>query len=295
MNNWSADSFSIMIPEIYQLESTNVCNLFCPACIRQDERVKRKLGFLDPELLRTMINRLDFDGSFFVELQMYGEPTLHPRLHEIVLLLKSIGLKVGLSTNGTLMRENLLALEKLDYMTISIDSVDKETYEKCRGTSFEDLIESIDIVTTACPKTKIDLQVINFGGKDELSGLVALAQHRKWKVTCRAVPDCFAAYQGRPFPKQNMNQLCLNPWLSVSVQYDGDVVPCCFSAGKFIVYGNLYQNSLKEIWNTSPVKAHLMERMMYDYNKHEIPCMLCYMRSPTLFHTKMLMENLKKS
>lgn len=292
---WATDTFQIEVPEIYQIEVTNACNMTCHACIRHDTRVKRPIGFLDIALVRAMVARGDFVGSYFVELQMYGEPLLHPQLQEIVQLVKSTGCQVGLSTNGALIAENIHTLKVLDFLTISVDSADRSKYEYLRpGYPFKKLVSDIDTLLHQELHPVIDLQAINFwDGEDELPGLVKLATEMEWNVTCRSVPDCFAAYQGRPYPKKRCSELCLNPFLSVSVQWDGDVVPCCFSAGKNLVYGNLYQKSLKEIWNTSRTRKKLIDRMMLEYNINEIPCKLCYMRSPVLFHLKMLMQNIR--
>ncbi len=296
MTKWAATSFQIEVPEIYQLEVTNHCNLSCPACIRQDIRVKRPVGFLDLALVKKMIARGDFSGSYFVELQMYGEPLLHPQLFDIIRMVKLTGCKVGMSTNGVLLLENLPVIKELDYLTISVDSIDKTEYKYLRsGKVLAKLVSDIDTVLALSPRPIVDLQVINFWScENQLPGLVNLAQRKQWDVTCRAVPDCFAAYQDRPYPAENLSQLCLNPYLSVSIQWDGDCLPCCFSAGKDIVYGNLHTWSLKDIWKTSPIRQYLMRNMVANYNTQNMPCSLCYMRSPALFHVRMLMENLRR-
>jgi len=182
----------------------------------------------------------------------------------------------------------------LDYLTISIDSPVKEKYEQLRPeSSYNHLVSNIDKVMWSGPK--IDLQVIRFAGQDsELHLLKELADKQGWDVTCREVPDCFLAYRSDKWPKNMANTLCLNPWMSVSVQWDGDVVPCCFSAGKDIVYGNLYDMSLKEIWQISETRKQLVENMRLNYNQENMPCRFCYMRSPVLFHQKMLMNEFKE-
>ena len=297
MNKWSVSGFQIEVPEIYQLETTNSCNLSCPTCIRQDVRVKRPIGMLDSNLIKKMIARHDFAGSYFVELQMYGEPLLHPNLDVIIELIRSTGCKVGMSTNGLLLESKMSIIQKLDYLTISIDSAYESEYSFLRpGSKLSKLIADISAVLSLEPRPTVDLQVINYwGSENELPGLIALAQKQGWAdVTLRAVSDCFAAYQDRPYPKERVSQLCLNPWLSVSMQWDGDVVPCCFAAGKDIVYGSLNTKSLKDIWQNSPARHQLILNMKENYNFFNFPCKLCYMRSPALFHQRMLMENLRK-
>ena len=299
MAPWSATSFQVQVPEIYQLELTNCCQLNCPACIRLDTRVKRPLGFLDLGLLKMMLDKGDFAGSYFVEFQMAGEPLLHPQLQQIINMLraKAPHLKLGLSTNGILIRQKLTELSQLDLVTVSLDSADRATYEaqRLRG-GFDNLLEAIERLR-ATKGPQIDLQVINFpGAEDELPGLLHLATERGWSdVTCRSVPDCFAAYQGRTYDVKQKQSLCLNPWLSVSIQWDGDVVPCCFSFGTAIDYGNVGTQSLAGSWKFSPAHQELCDQMRRHYNLDGFPCQLCYMRSPVLFHQTMLMQNQRRN
>jgi len=247
---------------------------------------------MNPALVQMMLDRGDFAGSYFVELQMYGEPLCSPYFDQIVDMLYGHRFKLGMSTNGMLMND-IKTIDLLDYVTVSIDSPVKERYETRRpGASFNRLIHTIN---TRILGPKLDLQVIKFHDHpSELPELIELARRMEWDdVTCREVPDCFASYQGRPYPEEQRHQLCLNPWLSVSVQWDGDVVPCCFAAGKDIVYGNLYEQDLKTIWCESKTRQVLMATMRDNFNQNSMPCRLCYMRSPVLFHLRMFMEEIR--
>ena len=294
--SWTTDTYQVDMPEIYQIELTNACNLRCSGCIRTDSRVRRPIGFFSLDLLKMMIARKDFRGSYFVELQMYGEPLLNLDITSIIQQLKEQGVKVGMSTNGTIPLTADKIIRDLDYLTISIDSPDPVRYEDLRqGAKFKNILNNtlnmIDQVKSN--GGKVDLQTIRYW--DQESELPALEELAKgWNVTCREVPDCFAAYQNRPWPGEQRNTICLNPWLSVSVQWDGDVVACCFAAGKQIVYGNLYQNDLYTIWNKSPIRKEFVEGMRKNLNLDIMPCKMCYMRSPALFHIRMLMEDMKK-
>ena len=287
--SWSADDFQRTLPEIYQIEATNACDLRCPDCIRNDSRFKRSVGYFDPELLKIMVSRGDFEGSYFTELQMYGEPTLNNRLPELISILGGI-VKIGYSTNGASIN-NPKNYKNVDRLTISIDSPTPKEYERRRpGRKFEALLAVIDNAIDMVPI--VELQVIRYWDQaSELPALIELAEERKWNVICREVADSFAAFQDRPAPNRQPG-LCLNPWLSVSVQWDGDVVPCCFAAGKDIVYGNLWDNTLSDIWNYSVEREKLMNRMRLNFNESGMPCKYCYMRSPVLFHMEMVTHKL---
>lgn len=279
-------TFAVRVPEISQVEVTNACNFFCDFCPRDEPGYKRSDSYMSVDLARTIATR-DLSGSHFVEFQLSGEPTLHKQLTEIIECFAGKVL-TGLSTNGSSMHgaRIMQGLLMLDYLTISIDSV--EEYEKVRpGGKWDRLVSNIDALLAQKGSKKfphIDLQLIEFPGFQRQKDLLFdLAQQRGWTdhVKIRTVPDCFLSVT-REHKEIRKKDLCLNPWLSVSVHSDGDVVPCCFGFGKQIVYGNLNEQSLEEIWNTSPE----VRRMRESHLTGIMPslCETCYQRSPVLLH-----------
>lgn len=286
-------SFNPQIPELYQLEVTNFCNLKCSFCSR--DNFPRPLGFLNLDLAKKISER-DLDGSYFVEFQMSGEPLLHAGVTTIIDYFKGKVI-TGLSTNGHLIDKRLDAVCKLDYMTISVDSF--LDYENLRiGGNSEHLISNIELLLKHRPSSLcIDLQVIELGGerfktdwKKSLDNLKEFVYNRKWDVNIRTVPDCFLGT--RDGMKIDFKELCLNPWLSVSVQWDGDVVPCCFAFGKDIVYGNLNEDTLYNIWNNSEVRKQLQEQhLKKNYNSL---CSKCYGRSPAILHQSIFQNSYVK-
>ena len=282
------DSFNFRLPEIYQIEATNDCNMNCPNCIRQ--KMKRKVGYLDIDLIDIIADQNGFENSYYVELQMYGEPLLHPNLSEIIDKLKKY-VKVGLSTNGLLIESSIDTILKLDYMTISIDSYN--LYSRYRSNHLPKFLDDIDLIFSYNRHPFIDIQTINFQEKDNVESmriLQKIADSRDWnEYLIRSVDDCSICFRN-DIPADR-TELCVNPWISVSIQWDGDVVPCCFSYDKDIIYGNLYEDSLYNIWMSDNV---LELRKQHENKSYNSLCNKCYMRSPVLLHMKMLMNWMKE-
>jgi radical SAM protein with 4Fe4S-binding SPASM domain len=274
-------------------------------CLRTTDMV-RPDQLLRLELLTKMHDRGDFSGSYYVELQMAGEPSLHPQLDSIINFLKHVvGVAVGLSTHGLQIRKNeKLAgtLLELDALTISVDSIDPETYHKMRypGT-FKQLLESLDILFGAARKRVktpfIELQLIStdmFPGTGDVEALQKLMDEKGWNdlFSIRTTGDCFSEMQGRVHAgsRTRNTSLCINPWTSVSVASNGDVVSCCFifEPDKDTVnwYGNLYEQSLQEIWNGSRVRA--MQEMHMKGGSLKDQCAKCYLKSPYLIHQNII-------
>ena len=285
-------NFNVREPEIYQTEVTNACNFTCEFCPRDEPEYRRPPTLLDVGLARTISER-DLGGSYFMEFQLAGEPTLHPKLKEIISFFTGKVL-TGMSTHGGLIHRNLEACLALDYLTISVDSI--EDYEKVRpGGKLSQLLSNIDLLCKARKDREypiIELQLIQFEGVGRQQYLLEeLARKNDWNVNIRVQPDCFLSVT-RDKIKKPSEQLCLNPWSSVSVQADGDVIPCCFSFGKDVVYGNLKNQSLKEIWATSPVLQEFRESHLTK-QYHDI-CSKCYMRSPVQLHLSFYWETFHK-
>ena len=254
---------------IYQVELVGgICNLKCKLCPVTKGEAKRKENYFKVDFLEKMYRRGDFDNTFYTELQMYGEPLLHPKFDEAVRLLKSFGLKVGVSTNGTVWREGL---KKVDFITLSSDSI---LYRKGRDEEiFSKVFEKILKETEA----KIDIQVVEVEDwKKQIKKLEEKVSNYKEKVLIRTVPDCFVEEE-----KTQYQDFCMNPHLSVSIHSDGDVVPCCFEWGKQLVIGNIYKSSLEEIWNGKRRKF-----LIKNWIEGNLPkkCKFCKFRSPILLH-----------
>jgi len=282
-------SFNPKIPEIYQVEVTNDCMFNCEFCVRK--KMPRPIAYIEKTLAKRIAEEC-LGGSYFVEFQMAGEPLLHPDLGDIISYFKGKVL-TGLSTNGYLIHKQMPALMQLDYLTISIDSL--TDYNKVRkGGNFYKLIDNLNLFFKLKGNKEwpyVDLQIIEFPGwETEVQTLKALCKQNNWNANVRTVVDCFLTYDGIHYQNYNA-ELCLNPFMSVSIQADGDVTSCCFSFGKDIVLGNIAVESLEQIWNGKEI-----QRLRDEHRKgnHRQICRNCYMRSPVMLHWKIYQESIAK-
>jgi len=288
------------LPEVYQIESTNACQLDCYMCPRK--LMKREIGWASPKLFDLMADRGDFANSYFVELQMYGEPLLHPDLDRIIEILKEkTDVKIGFSTNGLLIHDKLDIILMCDYITVSLDADNPETYEKIRGTnSYKKIIEGLDELLPLNNRPVVDIQLIDLpANRGQIEKIRAL--YGGFDLTfIRTVHDCMIHMFNKTNAYPDTHELCLNPWLSVSVHWDGDAVSCCFWFDKYadsakedlFVYGNLYGESLSKIWQSELVKEF---RKLHLKNQLFERCVHCSARSPALLHLRMTMNWLKGS
>ncbi len=106
----------------------------CPKNIFANEWVE---GDMDLDTFK----RIPFERFDYVHLQGWGEPLLNPFIGDMVDLVRERGCKVGLTTNGLLLKEFDLSLDKV---VVSLASPYAERNAKLRGGKFEDIVEGIE-------------------------------------------------------------------------------------------------------------------------------------------------------
>ena len=104
---WAAYKFSSAFPlrpypQVMNLELTNICNFSCVHCHRGVLNQHRSLGHMEIDLFKKIVAESKGRTREF-RLIGLGEPCLHPRFDEFMLILQCAGLKTMYHTNGTLL------------------------------------------------------------------------------------------------------------------------------------------------------------------------------------------------
>lgn len=130
------------------IELTNICNLHCSYCLRDDEALyQTRARFFPIELLRQILrDAREAAGVSHVSFTG-GEPTLHPRFGEILETVGAEGMRAGFVTNGWHFDRVWPALDAnrkaVNVVSFSIDGATRETHDGWRGAgSFDRLIRA---------------------------------------------------------------------------------------------------------------------------------------------------------
>ena len=122
------------LPDIVQIESTNICNAKCVFCPRDE--MHRRQGVMDMELFKKIVDECAALGITHVRVHNYGEPFLDRQLVEKVRYAKQKGIEeVGMISNGSLITEEIargMIEAGLDAINISVDAAGKEVFERTR-------------------------------------------------------------------------------------------------------------------------------------------------------------------
>jgi len=139
---------ALFFPKFLQVETIRICNAHCPFC--PVDEWDKSVPIMPDKLYHKIVEEVsDYsDWIEFVCLQRDGEPLLDKKIVNRVSLMKEAGIKkVTFSTNASrLFKEKSRELLEsgLDEIMFSIDSVDKELYEKTRvGLKYEHVIRNI--------------------------------------------------------------------------------------------------------------------------------------------------------
>jgi sulfatase maturation enzyme AslB (radical SAM superfamily) len=125
-------------PRRLSVELTNICNLHCSYCLRDEDALYHTpANFFSPELLESVVRQArEAIGITHVNFTG-GEPTLHPRFDEILTIAESNDLKVSFVTNGWNFEKiwpKLLAHRNaITHVAFSLDGVTREQHDNWRG------------------------------------------------------------------------------------------------------------------------------------------------------------------
>lgn len=116
------------------IEPTDQCNIACRTCIRNgwDENLGRMSDETFGRILASIARMSPIPTVFFGGL---GEPLFHKRTVEWIAKAKSIGARVELITNGTMLtekRSRQIIAAGLDVLWVSIDGATPESYADVR-------------------------------------------------------------------------------------------------------------------------------------------------------------------
>lgn len=244
-----------MLPAVSNLELTNVCNFTCPYCQNQGTIYgQRKKGFIDFKLIEKLAAEKSLSNTAFLELHLDGEPTLHPEFIDIARFLKTQVPYLGTATNGTMIAKGAVteALQYLDEITLSIH---EETTQE--------VVDKVVDIVRHNSQAVLRIQTLN----NETYGL-DLVKHKEYVWLDNVTIQVFGQVYDKTVD-------CIDLHTCVAVEWDGDVIPCCNCLGKQYVLGNLYEQTLQEIWSSAPKK-------MFSY------CRECLAPNPFAFRMKLI-------
>jgi MoaA/NifB/PqqE/SkfB family radical SAM enzyme len=270
------------LPAVVKIDISPICNLSCTMCIHADPNGSE---FLDRQVFApghrmtipryTEIIQQIRHRTASVSLYTWGDPLTHPDLAEMCRIASDAGLQVHISTNYSFKlgddRIRSLVASGLSHLTVCVDGLSQENYEKTRvGGRIDWVLANLE---RSCRFRKelgrstplVEVQYIKYRhnvheeeparrlcsefGVDEFCSFWG-ALHNLSDIMPENVPTL------RPKPNRLLPG-CYWPHFSTVIKYNGDVIPCCEHRGASQhaqgldarVLGNVFESGLETVWN----------------------------------------------
>ena len=155
-------------PLFLHIEPNYLCNFECPMCVQGIPDLKEKFGY-DERLTTHDIGKIIKEGARYncpsISFQGDNEPFLIKEIPEWFALAKNYGFQdIMVNTNGSAMTERLakkVINSGLTRIRFSIDSIDKDTYQKIRiGGDLDKVIKNIMTFLTIRENLKSPLPMV---------------------------------------------------------------------------------------------------------------------------------------
>lgn len=245
------------------LEISNLCNLHCAFC----PGTTRKGKTMNEEEFSLLLSKLQ-PWTDYLYFHLMGEPLCHPKLQRYLQLAGELGFKVILTTNGTLLtkqQETLLSSPSLHKVNISLHAFEANDIP----VPFSEYLRGCFAFGKAAEGQKlICYRLWNQGGADELNTQILTKMEsffpKPWvqeRQGFRIGQRVYLEY-GEKFdwpdltaPDYGESGFCYGLKDQIGVLCDGTVVPCCLDHNGDIPLGNLLEQEMQEILNSSRAKA----------------------------------------
>lgn len=140
-----------------QVEISSSCNADCIYCPHSAYRSNWRDQFLSIDAFSKL--RPALRNTTLVYLQGWGEPFTHAGFFDMLKIAKDVGCRVGTTTNGTLLNDDIikkLVWQGLDVIGFSLAGVDEKNDKIRRGTRIKTVLESIEKIHRAKSKYGTD-------------------------------------------------------------------------------------------------------------------------------------------
>jgi MoaA/NifB/PqqE/SkfB family radical SAM enzyme len=247
-----------ILPEIVQIESTNICNAKCVFCPRDE--MHRRQGVMSLDLFRRIVDECAALGITHVRMHNYGEAFIDKRLVEKVRYAKQKGIaEVGVISNGSLLTDEVvrgMIDAGLDAINISVDASGREVFERTRvGLKYDKVIDNIERLVRIRGEMRRQRPklILSFVRQDNSADEQAFIEH--WKAIADKIHITdLHNWAGTLNTESDVNYPCYRPWLTFTVLWDGRVSLCCADFDGRTILGDLNTSTIKEVWNSEPFR-----------------------------------------
>lgn len=269
-------NFTPKFPQIIQVQTQYGCNARCVFCPmgREENQI---IGRMDDATFERIVDQAITNNVKVLSPYLQNDPLVDRKIHERVAVIRERrGMKpwpkTKLITNGALLTEEKaynLIKAGLEYVVFSVHGSDKTTYDAImQGPKFETTISNIERFVQikedlGAKNPHIEVWAVRTKEVEaQLQETREFWQSRKIKFKTRqldnrANPDIVDSSDMAPADLEwKYAYYCTIPFWRAWILWNGDMVLCCVDWERTTVFGNIHEQSIKEIWNSENYKRY---------------------------------------
>ena len=214
--------------------------------------------------------------SKVIQLHGYGDPLLDQHMYEYVKILHDRGFSSYFSCNPA--NINLPLTYKmldagLDYIKYSIESVDDVEHKKIRGeaSNFSESYKKIQQVLAYKKahqlNTTVVITMLNLNRTDqemEFKKLLEAFANLDVYVYLKSEDCQWYRQDYHQTHSIHWSEICKHPWMTMTIKSNGEAAMCMEDYNNEIVFGNVKQESLADIWTGDKYKAFRWQHLNVD-------------------------------
>ena len=253
--------------------------------------MKRDNGFMDFDTFKKIVDEISLYNSG-IRFVRHGEPFLHPKILKMVNYAENKGVLTFISTNGSILSEKIANIleSKLSVLRFSFQGIDKKSYELMRNNKRYDtvvqniikLVKERKRFQSRKPFVIVNTTVTNENSSDiknfkEYWNKIVDKVEIGWTSFARL--ETTVNRIKHLIPTESLHRTytpCTEVRTKLSINWNGDITPCCEDINGELVLGNIYSMSLLDAWQSNSLnnlRELVGKKLLLDKIPH---CSNCY-------------------
>lgn len=270
------------------VEITNICNRQCSFC-SVGSKAKREMSLQEFEHVLKEIRPV----TNYIYLHVKGEPLIHSQFESILNLCDNYQMKVNITTNGTLLKKQLVPL--IAHKCVRQINVSMHSFEDGMNQYINDILFSTDqlLENTSTVVVFRFWALSNYHLTDVHHDIVDKIMHH-YQLNDEMYQKILQEKNIRLGENLYLNKAPLFEWPTLQSAYvgkrgfchaltrhigilsDGTVIPCCLDSDGIISLGNIFEKHIEEILSSD--KCRTFVKSLKDGKIIEPLCQRCSFR-----------------
>jgi spiro-SPASM protein len=250
------------LPAFFPIQIVERCPQACTYCPYplMGGNILEKTGTMPLDTFSRLVRKIgDFAGDAVVDISLWGEPSLHPRIYDIILAaLEVSGIELVIETSGIGWEPGMFprirsAREKQPRWIVSLDASSETAYRKLRGEGFAEATKTAEELLAVFPDRTWVQAVRMKENEEDLD-----AFFRAWKArTENVIIQKYDAFSST-LPDRAVADLsplkrftCWHLKRDMAILMDGTVPLCREDVRSSVTLGNALEDDLSAIWESA--------------------------------------------